>query len=286
LYYNARYYDPTTAQFTQPDTIVPAWSDPAALNRFAYVRGNPVRYEDPRGHETCGYRSFEGEMQYVCWSEIENLPGHLDPDGQPVGPDFDDIAAPAHDPSGRSGSVQEPGPGLEATGGVPGFDLLIAAIGGGTRVSPGAIDTLTTTYADGRFVRYRPLPVGSLRWKARNASAGPTGPAAIARAGRLKTAGGVLTVVGIPFELSSNLTLYQDLPAPTRVVAASGRTAFSAGGAFAGGVGGAKAGAALGTPVCGPPCSAAGAFIGGGVGAFVGSGLAQKLWDNTFGRLF
>ena len=50
LYYNARYYDPTTAQFTQPDTIVPAPANPADLNRYSYVRGNPVRYADPSGN--------------------------------------------------------------------------------------------------------------------------------------------------------------------------------------------------------------------------------------------
>jgi len=51
LYYNARYYDPTTAQFTQPDTIVPDPATPADLNRYSYVRGNPVRFVDPSGHD-------------------------------------------------------------------------------------------------------------------------------------------------------------------------------------------------------------------------------------------
>jgi RHS repeat-associated protein len=52
LYYNARYYDPATAQFTQPDTIVPDPATPADLNRYSYVRGNPLRYTDPSGHCT------------------------------------------------------------------------------------------------------------------------------------------------------------------------------------------------------------------------------------------
>jgi RHS repeat-associated protein len=50
LYYNARYYDPTTAQFTQPDTIVPEPTDSAGWNRYAYVSGNPIRFADPTGH--------------------------------------------------------------------------------------------------------------------------------------------------------------------------------------------------------------------------------------------
>jgi hypothetical protein len=43
-------YDPITAQFTQPDTIMPGGGDPAGLNRVAYARNNPMRYSDPTGH--------------------------------------------------------------------------------------------------------------------------------------------------------------------------------------------------------------------------------------------
>jgi RHS repeat-associated protein len=49
-YYNARYYDPLTGQFTQPDSIVPDPLNPAAWNRFSYVYGNPTNYVDPTGH--------------------------------------------------------------------------------------------------------------------------------------------------------------------------------------------------------------------------------------------
>jgi len=51
IYMNARYYDPTIGQFISPDTIVP---DPANLfdyNRYMYTRGNPLKYNDPSGHE-------------------------------------------------------------------------------------------------------------------------------------------------------------------------------------------------------------------------------------------
>jgi RHS repeat-associated protein len=49
-YYNARYYDPVVGSFLSPDTLVP---DPTLVwdyNRFAYVRGNPLKYTDPSGH--------------------------------------------------------------------------------------------------------------------------------------------------------------------------------------------------------------------------------------------
>ncbi len=49
-YYNARYYDPQTKHFTQPDDIIPNIYDPQSLNRYSYVKNNPLRYTDPSGH--------------------------------------------------------------------------------------------------------------------------------------------------------------------------------------------------------------------------------------------
>ena len=54
IYMNARYYDPELGQFLSPDTLVP---DPGNLfdyNRYMYVRGNPMMYNDPTGHDPCG----------------------------------------------------------------------------------------------------------------------------------------------------------------------------------------------------------------------------------------
>jgi RHS repeat-associated protein len=51
-YYNARYYDPVVGTFLSPDTLIP---DPTIVwdyNRFGYVRGNPLKYNDPSGHAT------------------------------------------------------------------------------------------------------------------------------------------------------------------------------------------------------------------------------------------
>jgi RHS repeat-associated protein len=52
-YYNARWYDPYLARFTQPDTIVPNPVDAKAFDRYAYVYNNPVMYSDPSGHRSC-----------------------------------------------------------------------------------------------------------------------------------------------------------------------------------------------------------------------------------------
>ena len=49
MFYNARYYDPLLRRFISPDTIVPDPGNPQDLNRYSYVRNNPVRYNDPTG---------------------------------------------------------------------------------------------------------------------------------------------------------------------------------------------------------------------------------------------
>jgi RHS repeat-associated protein len=50
LFYNARYYDPNIGKFVSADTIIPNLANPQALNRYAYVYNNPLRYRDPSGH--------------------------------------------------------------------------------------------------------------------------------------------------------------------------------------------------------------------------------------------
>mgnify|MGYP005846566911 CR=1 FL=1 len=52
-YYGARYYDPALGRFVQADTLVPEPGNPQALNRYAYVNNNPVRYTDPTGMYLC-----------------------------------------------------------------------------------------------------------------------------------------------------------------------------------------------------------------------------------------
>jgi len=49
-YYGARYYDPAIGRFISADTIVPNFADPQSLNRYSYVRNNPIIYTDPSGN--------------------------------------------------------------------------------------------------------------------------------------------------------------------------------------------------------------------------------------------
>ncbi|MEQ9366192.1 MAG: RHS repeat-associated core domain-containing protein, partial [Leptospirales bacterium] len=51
-YYNARYYDPQISRFTSPDTVLDGGAYyTQAWNRYMNVRGNPIRYKDPTGHQ-------------------------------------------------------------------------------------------------------------------------------------------------------------------------------------------------------------------------------------------
>ena len=50
-YYGARYYDDALGRFLAADSLLPNVYDPQQLNRFAYVRNNPVRLVDPDGHQ-------------------------------------------------------------------------------------------------------------------------------------------------------------------------------------------------------------------------------------------
>ncbi|MFA5084294.1 MAG: RHS repeat-associated core domain-containing protein [Candidatus Paceibacterota bacterium] len=50
MYYGARYYSPSLARFTQPDTEIQDIYDPQSLNRYSYARNNPLKYKDDTGH--------------------------------------------------------------------------------------------------------------------------------------------------------------------------------------------------------------------------------------------
>jgi RHS repeat-associated protein len=58
--YGARFYDPALGRFVSADSVVPEPGNPQALNRYAYVLGNPLRYVDPTGHAPQEGFSFPG----------------------------------------------------------------------------------------------------------------------------------------------------------------------------------------------------------------------------------
>ena len=71
-FYNARWHAPVLGRFAQADTLIPGAGNPLALDRYAYVMNNPLRYTDPSGHEAC----FEdGYCPEVGASEEELIAG-------------------------------------------------------------------------------------------------------------------------------------------------------------------------------------------------------------------
>jgi RHS repeat-associated protein len=63
--YGARHYDPALGRFLSPDTIVPNPANPQDLNRYVYVRNNPLLYVDPSGHIGCKI----GEKSTECYNK-------------------------------------------------------------------------------------------------------------------------------------------------------------------------------------------------------------------------
>ena len=49
-YYNARWYDGSLSRWIQPDTLIPDPGNPIAYDRYLYVLGNPINFNDPTGH--------------------------------------------------------------------------------------------------------------------------------------------------------------------------------------------------------------------------------------------
>ncbi len=49
-YYNSRWYDPDLGRFVTEDSYAGDPNDPQELNRYAYGKGNPLKYIDPDGH--------------------------------------------------------------------------------------------------------------------------------------------------------------------------------------------------------------------------------------------
>jgi RHS repeat-associated protein len=49
-WYNSRWFDPYLNRWTSPDSVIPDYYNPLDWDRYAYVRNNPLKYNDPSGH--------------------------------------------------------------------------------------------------------------------------------------------------------------------------------------------------------------------------------------------
>lgn len=63
VHMNGRVYDPVLGRFLSPDPMVQAPFDTQGLNRYGYVRNNPLRYTDPSGYCVWRYDGFDSQAQ-------------------------------------------------------------------------------------------------------------------------------------------------------------------------------------------------------------------------------
>jgi RHS repeat-associated protein len=90
-YYDARYYDHDLARFESPDPVVPSAVDPQALNRYSYVRNNPVALIDPSGHDFQGFFESIGNAFVSAMNALRNIfssPNQPDGGGSPITPNI------------------------------------------------------------------------------------------------------------------------------------------------------------------------------------------------------
>ena len=72
--YNARLYDPVIGRFISADSIIPEPYDPQLLNRYSYVRNNPLIYVDPSGHRLGNGYDYDEH-------DFDDNPGNIDEGG-------------------------------------------------------------------------------------------------------------------------------------------------------------------------------------------------------------
>jgi hypothetical protein len=74
---NGRVYDPVLGRFLSPDPIVQAPHDTQGLNRYAYVRNNPLRNTDPSGFCFNGHPAADQQalqcMENIVFQYTRNL---------------------------------------------------------------------------------------------------------------------------------------------------------------------------------------------------------------------
>ena len=83
--FRARIDDPYLNRFLQPDTIIPNLYNPQNLNRYSFVGNNPIRYNDPTGHNyDCGPLECPQDMQDSYSPPPSPKPGsrHHEHDGE------------------------------------------------------------------------------------------------------------------------------------------------------------------------------------------------------------
>src|SRR5574340_710217 len=71
---NSRWYGPGLGRLVQPDSLIPNPGNPMDWDRYAYVRNNPVNYNDPSGNKACdGENSGGAVCDQVTKNDLNQL---------------------------------------------------------------------------------------------------------------------------------------------------------------------------------------------------------------------
>lgn len=81
-YFGARWYDVSLGRFAQADSIIPQPGNPLAWDRYAGMFNNPLRYNDPSGHDP-----FDVIGEFATGLVFEfalNMPWSTSPSNEPL----------------------------------------------------------------------------------------------------------------------------------------------------------------------------------------------------------
>ncbi len=76
-WYASRAYDPDIGRFVSPDVLVPDPYNPQSLNRYAYVRNNPLNFVDPSGHSDEWFNKAWGDEFYDVHGRDPNFADYV-----------------------------------------------------------------------------------------------------------------------------------------------------------------------------------------------------------------